>query len=249
MPSTPPIKTIRPFAAFDIDGTLIRWQLYHAIADALAKRGHIDSETYRQVRDARMVWKRREHVESFKDYEHQLVETYDALLKTLTIAQFNEAIQAVFDEYKDQTYRYTRELIRSLKKRNYLLFAISGSQTEIVEKIADYYGFDDCVGSTYERVGHGFSGEKQVFLGNKDGIIKQLVKKHATNFHDSIAVGDSAGDISMLELVEQPIAFNPEQKLFEAATKRGWSIVIERKNVIYEMKNENGRYILAQADS
>ena len=34
------------FAVFDIDGTLIRWQLYHAIADELAKSGHIDAETY-----------------------------------------------------------------------------------------------------------------------------------------------------------------------------------------------------------
>ena len=26
----------RPFAVFDIDGTIIRWQLYHALADELA---------------------------------------------------------------------------------------------------------------------------------------------------------------------------------------------------------------------
>ncbi len=27
----------QPFAVFDIDGTIIRWQLYHALADELAK--------------------------------------------------------------------------------------------------------------------------------------------------------------------------------------------------------------------
>ena len=32
----------RPFAVFDIDGTLIRWQLYHSIADTLARLGHIE---------------------------------------------------------------------------------------------------------------------------------------------------------------------------------------------------------------
>src|SRR4051812_29287832 len=135
----------RPFAVFDIDGTLIRWQLYHAIADALAKRGHIDPQTYEEIRDARMLWKRREHEESFKAYEQRLVTAYESLLGGLTVDQFNEASEAVFTEYKDQVYAYTRRLIRDLKAQDYLLFAISGSQREIIEKIARHHGFDDCI--------------------------------------------------------------------------------------------------------
>src|SRR5688572_7165795 len=130
----------KPFAVFDLDGTLIRWQLYHAVADALAKRGHIDAKTYDEIRNARMLWKRRTHEESFKDYERRLVVAYEQLLTQLTVTQFAEAAQAVFEEYKDQAYTYTRSLIKDLKARRYLLFAISGSQTEIVDRIADYYG-------------------------------------------------------------------------------------------------------------
>src|SRR5947209_7229004 len=132
----------RKFAVFDIDGTLIRWQLYHAIADNLVKLGFIAPVKFQAIKDARMVWKRHESSESYKDYELELVILYVNILSEITYEQFQEAAQAVFDEYKDQVYIYTRDLLRKLKKDGYVLFAISGSQREIVEKMAEYYGFD-----------------------------------------------------------------------------------------------------------
>src|SRR5579862_3137181 len=144
------MATGRPFAVFDIDGTLIRWQLYHALTDELASRGHIQPESYQAMRDARLEWKKRAN-SSFRDYEIEVIKVYEAVLKTLDFKQFDEAVEAVFDEYKDQVYTYTRDLIAKLKAKNYLLFAISGSQTEVVAKVADYYGFDDYVGTEYRR--------------------------------------------------------------------------------------------------
>ena len=43
----------RPFAVFDIDGTLIRWQLYHALADEMVRRSMIDPEQFEAVRESR----------------------------------------------------------------------------------------------------------------------------------------------------------------------------------------------------
>lgn len=240
-------KTVKPFAVFDIDGTLIRWQLYHAIADALARHGHIEPKTYQVMRDARMAWKRRSGGD-FKDYERQVIETYDAVIKTLSHSQLEEAISAVFDEYKDQVYTFTRGLIKQLKNDGYRLFAISGSQTEIVAMIADYYEFDDYVGSVYERGKKGFTGNKTIGAREKDIKLKELVKKYGLNMGGSLAIGDSESDIPMLELVEQPIAFNPEEKLFEHARKKGWKIVLERKNMVYELEKADGGYQLAKTN-
>jgi phosphoserine phosphatase len=114
----------RKFAVFDIDGTLIRWQLYHSVADALALLGQIDPKSHQSVRDARMNWKRR--TGTFSDYEKQVIAVYDQAVTKLSKPQFEKAAQAVFDEYKDQVYTYTRDLIAKLKKQAYLLFAISG---------------------------------------------------------------------------------------------------------------------------
>lgn len=234
----------KPFAVFDIDGTLIRWQLYHATADALVRLGYVNKDEYQAIKDARMAWKRRENEEAFKAYEGELVRLYERTLLQVTPEQYDEAAQLVFDEYKDQVYRFTRDLIRDLKAKDYLLFAISGSQTEIVGKIARHYGFDDHIGTYYVRENGKFTGQRKLHAGSKHVILDELVKKHDATYKSSVAVGDSEGDISMLEAVEQPIAFNPTKKLFAAAKNQEWKVVIERKNMIYELEKSNGSYRL-----
>jgi HAD superfamily phosphoserine phosphatase-like hydrolase len=239
----------RSFAVFDIYGTLIRWQLYHAIADALAKTGHIEPALFDQARQARMQWKRRVAEDAFKDYEHILVNIYDKALATLTADDFMAAVQLVFDEYKDQTYTYTRNLIHSLQTQNYLLFAISASQEEVVEMLAKYYGFDAWAGSTYPRRGKHFTGKKVPLKRDlKVKTLQGFISKFEATTTGSIAVGDSDSDIPMLDFVEQPIAFNPNKPLFSHAQKQGWKLVLERKNMIYELEPKDGSYVLAQTD-
>lgn len=240
------VKKERPFVVFDIDGTLIRWQLYHAIADSLVKLGFIAPVKFQTIKDARMIWKRRESSESFKEYEIELVKLYVNLLAEITVRQLEQAAQAVFDEYKDQVYTYTRGLARQLKKDGYLLFAISGSQKEVIAKMAAHYGFDDFAAREDESKNGRFTGDSTTPIFNKDVVLKQMVAKHDASFKGSLGIGDSASDIKMLELVEQPIAFNPEAKLFEHAKKQQWQIVIERKNMIYKLEPRGGQYVLAK---
>jgi HAD superfamily hydrolase (TIGR01490 family) len=239
----------KPFAVFDIDGTLIRWQLYHAIADNLVKLGFIAPVKYRAIKEARMIWKRRESSESFKQYEQELVRLYENILSEITVNQFEEAAGAVFDEYKDQVYTYTRDLIKQLRQNGYLLFAISGSQTQIISKMADYYGFDDFAAREESVKAGKFTGKSFTPIFSKDTVLKKLADKHKATFKQSIAVGDSASDIKMLQIVEQPIAFNPERALFNQARTQGWKIVIERKNMIYELQIKNGKYELAETSA
>jgi HAD superfamily hydrolase (TIGR01490 family) len=234
---------MKPFAVFDIDGTLIRWQLYHATADALVRMGYFDKDVFNEVRRARVLWKRR--AAPFSDYEELLVSVYARLLSGVTTAQFDEAVESVYNEYKDQAYKFTRDIIKDLKSKGYLLFAISGSQAEVVSKVAKHYGFDDCVGSEFERKGEGFSGKVVSHRQGKHILLEEFVKKHGATYKGSYAVGDSEGDITMLEAVDNPIAFNPTEKLFVTAKIKGWPVVIERKNVIYKLKPDNGTFILA----
>lgn len=235
----------RAFAVFDIDGTLIRWQLYHAVTDALAHQGHIEPQVYQALRQARMGWKKRTGT-SFKQYEAQLVKAYEEVLERLSPTQLSEAVGAVFTEYKDQVYTYTRDLAQKLKADGYLLFAISGSQTEIVSLIAEHYGFDDYVGTVYEYRGAKYTGRKTIGAFQKDRTLNKLVAKHHVGFKGSVGVGDSNSDVSMLELVEQPIAFNPEKDLFDYASSKGWKIVIERKNMVYELEKRGDDYQLVK---
>lgn len=235
----------RPFAVFDIDGTLIRWQLYHAVVNKLASANLLGSDASELLKKSRMKWKNREHGGAYQDYEKQLVICYEDALHKLKHADFDAMVAEVVNEYKDQVYTYTRDLIVSLKKQNYLLLAISGSHKELVGAIADHYGFDDFIGTTYERINESFSGEKFIASHDKKSELEYLIAKHELKIDGSIAVGDSLSDAPMLAVVENPIAFNPDKRLFDKAKQNGWKIVIERKNVIYNLEHHDKSYILA----
>jgi HAD superfamily hydrolase (TIGR01490 family) len=238
--------TQRPFAVFDIDGTLIRWQLYHAVADELARRGHFGAIEYQAVKNARMTWKKRESEDSFKEYERALVNLVDQAIQGIRVAEWEDASKTVIHEYQDQVYTFTRNLIRDLQSKGYLLFAISASEKTIVKLLAAHYGFDDFAASTYEVIDNAFTGHKDILRRErKPAALAELVQKHGATYNGSMAVGDSENDIPMLKAVEQPIAFNPTKQLSEQARGQGWKIVVERKNVVYELEPGNGTYLLA----
>ena len=237
--------TERKFAVFDIDGTLIRWQLYHAVVDRLAKQNLLGKDAGSKLRQARMHWKQREHPEAFREYELELIAIYEEAFEHLSAQAFDRATQEIITEYGSQTYTYTRQLITRLKDQGYYLLAISGSHNELIEKICKQYGFDDWVGTSYERSNDRFTGNKSVASHNKKAVLGRLIEKHNLSLVDSLAIGDSGSDIAMLQIVEQPIAFNPDQKLYQAARQNGWKIVVERKNVVYELGVKDEQYTLA----
>jgi HAD superfamily hydrolase (TIGR01490 family) len=234
----------RPFVVFDIDGTLIRWQMLHAVIDRLGRAGHFTEADYASILNARKAWKERKTEEAFRDYEMHLIGILVANLKQLHVDHFDAAVEQAFADYKDQAYRYTTGLIRELKQKGYLLFAVSGSPQEIVALLAEHYGFDDFVGTDHVRSGNGFTGEVMVAVHDKPKHVKSLMAKHQVSLDGSIGVGDSEGDIDMLAMVEHPIAFNPSRKLFHHAQAQGWKVVVERKNMIYELEHRDGHYRL-----
>jgi len=239
----------RPFAVFDIDGTVLRWQLFHAVVDVLGRQGHLPPEAYKKIREARKHWKNRKTDDAFREYEVIQVQVFEEALPNMSVAHAEAAASEAFDEYKDQVYRYTRQLIRDLKAKNYLLFAISGSGIEIVKLFTKHHGFDDARGSKAEVIGDRYSGKVDVAKTARKGeLLAELVAKHHATFKGSIAVGDSESDIKLLEMVEQPIAFNPSKKLFQHAQAHSWKIVLERKNVIYELEPKNHTYVLGKTN-
>lgn len=236
---------MQKFAVFDIDGTLIRWQLYHAITDYLGRTGVLSKEAMQEVKDARMRWKSRETPDSFHQYERKLVKLYESSITSISTSALDEAVTEVANKYKSQVYVYTRNLAHELKNKGYFLIAISGSHDEVVRHVTENYGFDYAVGSKYERVGDSFSGNMFIASADKESVLREIIKKNNLTLKDSYAVGDTANDASILAMVDNPIAFNPSKELLDIAKKNQWKIVIERKNVCYELSpKDSGIYQL-----
>lgn len=241
----------RKFAVFDIDGTLFRWQLYSEIVFELIENGDIPKSVRKTVDERMSQWRARAHSQSFHDYEIAIVNAFLPHLNGLKASRVEMAADAVLARSGTKVHMYTRDLIEQLRSDGYVLVAISGSQNEIVQRFAKLWKFDIALGQVHEQKEGIYTGAipgNKLLVMQKDVILKDIVHDHNLSWKESVAIGDSASDAPMLRLVERPIAFNPSDELFEAAKLNGWNVVIERKNMIYELEQtENGTYILAKA--
>ena len=242
--------TQQKFAAFDIDGTLFRSGLYRELARELIKMGVISHDIADAASEKNIAWRNRLHGNAFEEFDMLVVELFDANLPNLKIADYEEAVKRVIKKRGENVYVFTRDLIKRLRSEGYMCLAISGSQVEMVELFAERYGFDAWVGQEWERGEEYFTGTvlSKTHTG-KDKILNKLIEQHNLTLEGSYAVGDSNGDVGMLSMVENPIAFNPTSELYEKAVKHGWDIVIERKNMSFTLKKgPDGSYLLAKAN-
>jgi len=233
----------KPFAAFDIDGTIFRWQLYHELFDELYRQAVISPAQAQPVFEVRDAWRRREV--TFDTYELALVEVMESAIVGLPESLINQAADRILETNGHHVYRYTSELVQSLKAQGYLIVAISGSHQQLIERFARLHGIDITYGRRHEIIDGTITENVLPVYGRKAEILRELVEHHDLSWKGSYAVGDTNSDADMMELVDHPIAFNPDRKLYERAREHGWKIVLERKNMIYELEPHGNTFILA----
>jgi HAD superfamily hydrolase (TIGR01490 family) len=229
-------KNKRKVAIFDIDGTIFRSSLLIELTDELIARGLFPKNAWKQFDENKVRWLDRKG--NYEDYIMAVVDTFMKYTKGMLYQDFVAVCEHVAIVHRDRTYKYTRELIKELKKKGYYLLAISQSPKTILDFVAPAYGFDKVYGRIYEL------GPQDRFTGNisdlhlianKANIVKRAVEKENLTLKDSVAVGDTEGDIPMLEMVDRPIAFNPNELLYKHAKRNKWEVVVERKDVVYKL--------------
>lgn len=224
-------------AIFDIDGTIFRSSLLIELSHALVNAGIFPKIAREEIAKEFTAWLNRKG--TYDAYINKVVKIYNKHIAGKDFSKVDRVTQKVIGYQKDRVYRFTRDLIKRFKKENYLLTAISGSPAYIVQTYAKAIGFDLFFGTELEIVGGKFTG-RVVNLDsalNKSKIVKSLVKKYpGINLKKSVAIGDTGGDILMLSLVGNPIAFNPNFELAASAKRKKWPIVVERKDVVYGVR-------------
>lgn len=227
-------------AIFDIDGTIFRKNLHYELIVELAWMKVFPKDVLQQLREVYTNWI--EHIGTYEDYRCSLVALYSEHIKGCSEEDVLKAARAVVPFHERRTYIFAEDLIKHFRKEGYNLIAISGSPIEIVKEYNEsYLKFDQVFGSVYEKDDAGLHTGRASFepSKNKGDIVKQYVFDHELTLDDSYGIGDTESDISFLQLVTYPIAFNPNQNLKAAAEKAGWRIVVEKKDVIYEVNKKS----------
>ncbi len=226
-------------AVFDIDGTIFRSSLVIELVRGLVQAGIFPTVADREVQKEYLAWVNRRG--SYSDYIGKVVKIYTKHIAGKPSKKVYAVARKVSRYQKDRTYRFTRELIGKLKRRKYFLIAISGSPVYIVREYAKAVGFDKWFGTEIEILKSRFTG-KVLSLDaayHKKKVLMEFLKSapFRVDWKQSAAIGDTESDISVLKMAGRPIAFNPNAQLAKFAKAKGWPIVVERKDVIYRIKD------------
>ena len=226
----------RPVAVFDIDGTVFRASLLLELAKRLIQESIFPTEAQAEFEEERIKWLDRKG--DYTAYVEKVVHVFAREIKGTPYEEVANIAGEIIEEKKDRVYRYTRDLAKELKRRGFFLLAVSHSPKFIVDGFGYELGFDKTYGTFYETgASNRFTGaiEDEDVIMNKAAVLTRAVKKGGLTLDGSVGVGDTESDIPMLEMVERAIAFNPNKKLYEHAKRRLWEVIVERKDVIYEL--------------
>ena len=116
---------MRKVAVFDIDGTIFRSSLLIQIVDRMMEEGVFDKRAAADFARQKMAWLDRKG--DYDAYIMAVVKVFVANIKGVEYAVFARIAEEVVAEQKDRVYRYTRDLIKALKRRGYSIISASGS--------------------------------------------------------------------------------------------------------------------------
>jgi len=230
-------------AFFDIDGTIFRNSLMIEHFKKLIKYEIVNpSVWYSRIKPVYEEWDKR--YGNFDDYLEALGKVYIEELRGVNKSYIEFIASQVINLNGDMVYKYSRERIRWHQKNGHKVFFISGSPDFLVSKMAEKYGATEYRGTTYlVDENNNFTGEikKMWDSENKLKTLSEFLEKYDVDLDLSYAYGDTTGDLSMLRMVGNPIAINPNRELLlsiredEDLSKKA-VIIVERKDVIYKFK-------------
>jgi HAD superfamily hydrolase (TIGR01490 family) len=231
------MKMKNNLAVFDIDGTIFRSSLVIELVNLLVEKKIFPKGLNKEIEEDYVAWANRQG--SYNNYISRVVDVYKKYIVGVEEELVKEASREVIEYQKNKVYVFTRELIKKLQNENYYLLAISGAPEVIVSEFSKALGFDEYYGSRYEVVNGKFTGNiTNDTAWTKHEILNNFVQKHKElDLKKAVGVGDSEIDVTFLELVGKPIAFNPDYILANYAKEKGWNVVVERKNVVYNIKD------------
>lgn len=232
----------KPLAVFDIDGTVFRSSFLVELIEALIAEGIFSTQVRAHYTDAWRRWQARAGTAksgfSYYEFIANVIFAYRKHIRGIRRAEVWRVAEQVVAFHRIRLYRFTRDLVKKLKRTHFLL-AISHSPYEVVAPFAKSLGFDKVYAQVYEVDRHvRFTGRVlyQDIILNKSKVVRRAIEKERLTLEGSVGVGDTESDIPFLKLVGRPIAFNPSGKLYRYAKKHSWEVVVERKDVIYQLR-------------
>ncbi|MDN3523217.1 HAD family hydrolase [Halomonas ramblicola] len=211
-------------AIFDLDNTLLSIDSDHAWGEFLLEQGAVDPVAYREANDRFLA-----------DYEAGTLDIHaflEVALKPLAenspeqLAAWHQQFMA--SKIEPHILPKGEELVARHRSRGDTLLIVTATNRFITGPIAERLGVDDLIAVEPEVVEGRYTGKVSGTPSYREGKVQRLeewlVDKELT-LDDAWFYSDSHNDLPLLEIVEHPVAVDPDDTLRQAAKERGWRII------------------------
>ena len=209
---------------FDLDNTLLHGDSDYEWGQFLVDKKLVDKKEYEEANKL-----------FFEDYKNGTLDIikYSAFsFKPLSI-RTREELNQLHKEFMQNIIipmiaPHSRELIQDHKNQGDTLLIITATNSFVTRPIATELGIDNLLATEPLVIDGQYTTKVDgtpCFQEGKITRLNQWLKTNNESMKDSTFYSDSINDISLLELVDNPIAVDPDKKLHETAKQKGWKII------------------------
>lgn len=214
-------------ALFDLDNTLLTGDSDFEWAQFLIGKGVLDAEVQRA---------RNEHFyQQYKDGTLDILEFLDFQLAPLARHPRAE-LDAWHAEFMEQVIRPmigapARALVRKHQDKGDLLAIVTATNSFVTGPIARELGIPHLVATIAAQEGSDFTGRARGVPAFQAGKIERVERwleelgLHAGSFGQRWFYSDSHNDLPLLQIVEKPVAVDPDDRLRAHAEAQGWPVL------------------------
>lgn len=211
-------------AIFDLDNTLLNGDSDHAWGEFLCDQGLVDRQAYRDANDL-----------FYQQYQQGTLNINEFLefalnpLKTFPRNQLNQLHQQFMETIiQPMMLPAAVALLEKHRQAGDYLLIITATNSFITAPIAAKLGVDAILATDPEVINGEYTGKVTGIPCFREGKVERLnqwLEETGHNLKDSYFYSDSCNDLPLLEVVDHPVAVNPDAKLLEAANSRGWPVL------------------------
>jgi len=222
--ATPADPTVAAF--FDLDNTLMQGASIFYLARGMHRRKFF---TTRDIASA--AWKQAYfRIVGVEDPDH-VAQTRASALSFIaghTVRELEDLGEEIFDEaMAHRIWPGTRALAQMHLDEGQRVWLVTAAPIEIARIIARRLGLTGALGTVAEHVDGVYTGRLvgDMLHGPAKGeAVKALAEREGLDLGACSAYSDSYNDLTMLSLVGDPCAVNPDSRLRAYARQQGWRI-------------------------
>lgn len=211
----------------DIDGTVTQNPpILERMAQIQAQRGILREGCLDALNRISTRYHNSENGMSYEQYVNGLLSSYAQGLRGSELADLLSQTREFIDDGTIPFYHNVSMLIRSLQQYDHDVYFITASPQFIGQAIAERFSGSQFISSVFETDNNILTGRVTLSLArgeDKLGAIQKLVQRYP--HAGSVALGDSVGDMNMLDSAQVRICVSPKESFRKIALAKGYRII------------------------